>query len=105
MASRFSICFSLFILASCVIYSSGSVASWQEEFKMEIEAKMNKIETKNIQLEEKVTQLEAQLELNVSTFHFLLSFLVKSIHLIDFLILRNMTERNKKRFDTESDST
>jgi hypothetical protein len=76
MASRFSICFSLFILASCVIYSSGSVASWQEEFKMEIEAKMNKIETKNIQLEEKVTQLEAQLELNVRTFPFLLSFKV-----------------------------
>ncbi len=72
---------------------------------MKMEAKMNKIETKNVQLEEKVTQLEAQLEFNVSTFHFLLSFLVKSIHLIDFLILRNMTERNKKRFDTESDST
>ena len=33
---------------------------------MKIEAKMNKIETKNVQLEEKVTQLEAQLELNVS---------------------------------------
>ena len=43
----------------------------QEEFKMEIEAKMNKMETKNIQLEGKVTQLETQLELNVSTFHFL----------------------------------
>jgi predicted nuclease with TOPRIM domain len=49
---------------------------------MEIEAKMNKMETKNIQLEEKVTQLETQLEekvtqletqleLNVRTFHFL----------------------------------
>jgi hypothetical protein len=78
MASRFSICFSLFILAYCVTYSSAAVASWQEEFKMEIEAKMNKlIESKNVQLEGKVTQLEAQLELNVSTFHFLLSFLVQ----------------------------
>ena len=76
MAPRFSIGFLLFILASCVTYSSAAVASWQEEFKMEIEAKMNKIETKNIQLEGKVTQLETQLELNVSTFHFLFSFKV-----------------------------
>jgi hypothetical protein len=76
MASRFSIGFLLFILACCVTYSSAAVASWQEEFKMEIEAKMNKIETKNIQLEGKVTQLETQLELNVSKFHFLLSFKV-----------------------------
>jgi hypothetical protein len=82
MTSRFSIGFLLFILAYCVTCSSA--ASWQEEFKMEIEAKMNKIETKNLQLEEKVTQLEAQLELNVRTFHFLLSFLVKSINLIGF---------------------
>ncbi len=49
---------------------------------MEIEAKMNQlIESKNVQLEEKVsekvTELEAQLELNVRTFHFLLSFLVQ----------------------------
>ncbi len=105
MASHFSICFSLFILAYCVTYSSAAIASWQEEFEIKIEAKMNKIETKNIQLEEKVTQLETQLEFNVSTFHFLLSFLIKSIHLIDFCILRNTTERTEKRFDTESDST
>jgi hypothetical protein len=71
MASRFSICFSLFILAYFVTFSSAAVTSWQEEFEMKIEAKMNKIETKNIQLEGKVTQLEAQLEFNVSTFHFL----------------------------------
>ena len=87
MASRFSIGFLLFILAYCVTFSSAAVASWQEEFEMKIEAKMNKlIETKNVQLEGKVTQLEAQLELNVSTFHFLFSFLVKSIHLIDLCI-------------------
>jgi outer membrane murein-binding lipoprotein Lpp len=42
-----------------------------------MEAKMNKIETKNVQLEGKVTQLEAQLEFNVRTFHFLFSFLVQ----------------------------
>ena len=84
MASHFSICFSLFILAYFVTYSSAAVTSWQEEFEMKM-AKMNQlIETKNIQLEGKVTQLEAQLELNVSTFHFLLSFLVRSIHLINF---------------------
>jgi hypothetical protein len=76
MASRFSIGFSLFILAYCVTFSSAAVTSWQEEFEMKMEAKMNKlIESKNVQLEEKVlekvTQLEAQLELNVSTFHFL----------------------------------
>ena len=88
MASRFSICFSLFILAYCVTYSSAAVTSWQEEFEIKIEAKMNKlIETKNVQLEGKVTQLEAQLELNVRTFHFLLSFLVKLQHeyLIEFI--------------------
>jgi hypothetical protein len=73
-SSRFSICFSLFILAYFVTYSSAAIASWQEEFKMEIEAKMNKIETKNVQLEGKVTQLEAQLEFNVRTFHFLFSY-------------------------------
>jgi outer membrane murein-binding lipoprotein Lpp len=88
MASRFSIGFSLFILAYCVTCSSAAVASWQEEFEMKMEAKMNKIETKNVQLEGKVTELEAQLEgkvteleaqleLNVRTFHFLLSFLVQ----------------------------
>ena len=71
MASRFSIGFLLFILAYCVTCSSAAVKSWQEEFEMKIEAKMNKIVTKNVQLEEKVTQLETQLELNVSTFHFL----------------------------------
>ena len=87
MASHFSISFLLFILAYFVTYSSAAVTSWQEEFEMKIEAKMNKIETKNIQLEgkvtqletqleEKVTQLETQLELNVSTFHFLFSFKV-----------------------------
>ena len=66
MASRFSIGFLLFILAYCVTYSSAAVTSWQEEFEMKM-AKMNQlIETKNIQLEGKVTQLEAQLELNVS---------------------------------------
>ncbi len=75
--------FLLFILAYCVTYSSAAVTSWQEEFEIKMEAKMNKIETKNIQLEEKVTQLETELEFNVSTSHFLLSFLIKSINLID----------------------
>jgi hypothetical protein len=66
--ARFSFGFLLFILAYCVTYSSAAVATlWQQEFEMKIEAKINQlIETKNIQLEEKVTQLEAQLELNVS---------------------------------------
>ena len=70
MASHFSISFSLFILAYFVTYSSAAVTSWQEEFEMKM-AKMNQlIETKNIQLEGKVTQLEAQLELNVSIIQF-----------------------------------
>ena len=88
MASHFSIGFLLFILAYCFSNSSAAVATlWQEEFKMEMEAKMNQlIEMKTVQFEEKVTQLEAQLEFNVRTFHFLLSFLIKSIHLIDFCI-------------------
>jgi hypothetical protein len=105
MASRFSIGFLLFILACCVTFSSAAVASWQEEFEMKMEAKMNKIETKNVQLEEKVTQLEAQLELNVRTFHFLLSFLVQSIHLINFCVLRNTTERTKNSTGGKSPRT
>ena len=71
--ARFSIGFLLFILANCFSYSSAAVATlWQEEFKMEMEAKMNQlIEMKTVQFEEKVTQLEAQLEFNVSnTFPF-----------------------------------
>ena len=70
--ARFSIGFLLFILAYCVTYSSAAVATlWQEEFKMEMEAKMNElIEIKTVQFEEKVTQLEAQLELNVSIIPF-----------------------------------
>ena len=90
MASRFSIGFLLFILANCFSYSSAAVATlWQEEFKMEMEAKMNElIEIKTVQLEEKVTQLEAQLEFNVSnTFHFLFSFLVT--YRIDYNYLFN----------------
>jgi hypothetical protein len=70
MASHFSIGFLLFILAYCVTCSSAAVTSWQEEFEMKM-AKMNQlIESKNVQLEEKVTQLEAQLELNVSIIQF-----------------------------------
>ena len=76
MASRFSIGYLLFILAYCLTCSSAAVTSWQEEFEIKM-AKMNElIESKNVQLEgkvsEKVTKLEAKLELNVSTFHFLL---------------------------------
>ena len=83
MTSHFSICFSLFILAYFVTYSSAAIASWQEEFEMKIEAKMNKlIETKNVQLEGKVTQLEAQLELNVSIiqFYFVISSSINSFN-------------------------
>ena len=90
MASHFSIGFLLFILAYCFSYSSAAVATlWQEEYKMEMEAKMNElIEIKTVQLEEKVTQLEAQLEFNVSnTFHFLFSFLVT--YRIDYNYLFN----------------
>ena len=70
--ARFSIGFLLFSLAYCVTYSSAAIATlsledkWQE-IEMKMEAKINElIEGKNVQLEEKVTQLEAQLELNVS---------------------------------------
>ena len=53
MASHFSIGFLLFILAYCFSYSSAAVATlWQEEFKMEMEAKMNQlIEMKTVQFE------------------------------------------------------
>jgi hypothetical protein len=77
MASRFSIGYLLFILAYCLTCSSAAVTSWQEEFEIKM-AKMNElIESKNVlklegKVSEKVTKLEAKLELNVSTFHFLL---------------------------------
>ena len=76
--ARLFIGFLLFILAYCFSYSSAAVATlWQEQFKMKMEAKMNQlIEAKTVQLEEKVTQLEAQLEFNVSAFHFQFSFKV-----------------------------
>jgi hypothetical protein len=93
--ARFSIGFLLFILAYCVTYSSAAVATlWQQEFEMKIEAKINQlIKAKNVQLEEKVTQLEAQLELNVSTvfsifyshlkLNYNINFYLIEFHLID----------------------
>ena len=86
--TRFSIGSLLFILAYCFSYSSAAVATlWQEEFKMEMEAKMNQlIEMKTVQFEEKVTQLEAQLEFNVSAFHFLYSHLQLIIRLVSSII-------------------
>jgi hypothetical protein len=56
MASRFSIGYLLFILAYCLTCSSAAVTSWQEEFEIKM-AKMNElIESKNVQLEGKVSE-------------------------------------------------
>jgi hypothetical protein len=56
MALRFSIGYLLFILAYCLTCSSAAVTSWQEEFEIKM-AKMNElIESKNVQLEGKVSE-------------------------------------------------
>ena len=72
--ARYLVVFSLVILC-CATNSFAATDKWQE-LEMKLDEKINKVETRNVQLEEKVNQLENQLEnqrlLNVS-----LSFIFK----------------------------
>ena len=69
--ARYLVVFSLVILY-CATNSFAAVTTdkWQQELEMKLDEKINKVEARNVQLEEKVNQLENQLEnqqlLNVS---------------------------------------
>ena len=118
---RLSIAFLLVILC-CATYSFAAVTTdkWQQELEMKLDDKINKVEARNVQLEEKVNQLENQRILDVSSsfiFNLFLLFLVycwtdknylsifqwnNKMHLsIHFY----MTGGTKKRFDNQSQAT
>jgi hypothetical protein len=65
--ARFSVVFWLVILC-CATDSFAVVTTdkWQQELEMKLDDKINKVEARNVQLEEKVHQLENQQLLNVS---------------------------------------
>ena len=61
--ARYSVVFWLVILCSATC-SFAAVATdiWQQELEMKLDDKINKVKTRNVQLEDKVNQLENQLE-------------------------------------------
>jgi cell division protein FtsB len=65
--ARYLVVFSLVILC-CATNSFAAVTTdkWQQELEMKLDEKINKVEARNVQLEEKVHQLETQQLLNVS---------------------------------------
>ena len=78
--ARFPFVFSLVILC-CATNSFAAVTTdkWQQELEMKLDDKINKVEARNVQLEEKVNQLENQRILDVSSsfiFNLFLLFLV-----------------------------
>jgi hypothetical protein len=78
--TRYSVVFSLVILC-CATNSFAAVTTdkWLE-LEMKLDEKINKVEARNVQLEEKVNQLENQLEnqrvLNVSLSFIFFLFLI-----------------------------
>jgi cell division protein FtsL len=77
---RLSIAFLLVILC-CATNSFAAVTTdkWQQELEMKLDEKINKVEARNVQLENKVNQLENQRILDVSLsfiFYLFLLFLV-----------------------------
>jgi hypothetical protein len=81
--ARYSVVFSLVIFC-CATDSFAAVTTdiWQQELEMKLDEKINKVEARNVQLEEKVHQLETQQLLNVS-----LRFIFKFLLLIFGLLL------------------
>jgi hypothetical protein len=61
--ARYSVVFLLVILC-CATNSFAAVTTykWQQELEMKLDEKINKLEARNLQLEEKVNQLENKLE-------------------------------------------
>ena len=79
--ARFPFVFSLVILC-CATNSFAAVTTdkWQQELEMKLDDKINKVEARNAQLEEKLNQLENQLQnqrvLNVSLSFIFFLFLI-----------------------------
>ena len=84
--TRYSVVFSLVILC-CATDSFAAVTTdkWLE-LKMKLDDKINKLEARNLLLEEKVNQLENQLE-NQRVLNISLSFIFSSFLLIFSLLL------------------
>jgi hypothetical protein len=82
--ARYSVVFWLVILC-CATCSFAAVATdkWQQELEMKLDDKINKVKTRNVQLEDKVNQLENQLEdqrvLNVSLSLIFYLFLIEFV--------------------------
>ena len=77
---RYLIAFLLVIFCCAINYFSGvPTEKWQQELEMNLGEKINKVEARNVQLENKVNQLENQRILDVSLsfiFYLFLLFLV-----------------------------
>ena len=74
--ARYSVVFLLVILCSATnSLTAVTTDKWQKELEMKLDDKINKVEARNVQLEEKVHQLETQQLLNVSL-HFIFKFLL-----------------------------
>ena len=75
--ARFPVVFLLVILC-CATSSLTAVTTdkWQQELEMKLDEKINKVEARNAQLEEKVNQLENQRVLNVSLSFIFFLFLI-----------------------------
>ena len=82
--ARFPVVFLLVILC-CATSSLTAVTTdkWQQELEMKLDEKINKVEARNAQLEEKLNQLENQLQnqrvLNVSLSFIFFLFLIFSL--------------------------
>jgi hypothetical protein len=84
---RYLIAFLLVIFCCAINYFSGvPTEKWQQELEMNLGEKINKVEARNVQLEEKVNQLENQLE-NQRLVNVSLSFIFSSFLLILGLLL------------------
>ena len=84
--ARYSVVFWLVILCSATCsFAAVATDKWQQELEMKLDDKINKVKTRNVQLEDKVNQLESQLEdqrvLNISL-SFIFLFIFYSICLV-----------------------
>ena len=84
--TRYSVVFLLVILCCATDYFAAVTTDKWLELEMKLNEKINKVEARNIQLEEKVHQLENQLE-NQRVLNISLSFIFSSFLLIFSLLL------------------
>jgi hypothetical protein len=67
MVRHFSFCIGLLIILTSYLWTNCSAAALSMEDKFrELELRLGTTEARSVQVEEKMSQLEAQLELNVS---------------------------------------